>query len=342
MSNVFCGSSLLDMYATCGYIKEAIQVFQEMPSRNIASWNAMISAYAQKGDGEATLRIFEELIESGLKRDSVSFSGVLTACSHCGLDAEGCAHFKSMVQTYRIDIKREHYASMIDLLCRCGQFGEAERLMYEMPFEPDEIMLSSVLRSCRVHKNQDFAKRVADTLFNMEVLRDAAPYINICNMYAEAGQWEDVSKVKKEMKDRGVRKLTAYSWVEVNRNVHVFTANDKTHPQINNIWKKIDALLRKMEEVGYKPDTSVILQNVNEEVKVESLKHHSERLAIAFALISTPEESPIVVMKNLRTCVDCHAAIKIISKFVRRDIIVRGASRFHHFNDGCCSCGDYW
>ncbi|KAD6118762.1 hypothetical protein R6Q59_024945 [Mikania micrantha] len=342
MSNVFCGSSLLDMYAKCGYIKEAIQVFEEMPSKNIVSWNAMISAYAQKGDGEATLRIFEELIESGLKPDSVSFLGVLTACSHCGLVAEGCAHFKSMVQTYRIDIKREHYASMIDLLCRCGQFGEAERLMYEMPFEPDEIMLSSVLRSCRVHKNQDFAKRVADALFNMEVLRDAAPYINICNMYAEAGQWEDVSKVKKEMKDRGVRKLTAYSWVEVNHNVHVFTANDKTHPQINDIWKKIDALWRKMEEVGYKPDTSVILQNVNEEVKVESLKHHSERLAIAFALISTPEESPIVVMKNLRTCVDCHAAIKIISKFVRRDIIVRDASRFHHFNDGCCSCGDYW
>ncbi|KAL8231665.1 hypothetical protein R6Q57_001443 [Mikania cordata] len=143
-------------------------------------------------------------------------------------------------------------------------------------------------------------------------------------MYAEAGQWEDVNKVKKEMKDRGVRKLTAYSWVEVNHNVH------------------IDALWRKMEEVGYKPDTSVILQNVNEEVKVESLKYHSERLAIAFALISTPEESPIVVMKNLRTCVDYHAAIKIISKFVKRDIIVRDASRFHHFNDGCCSCGDYW
>ncbi|KAI3725913.1 hypothetical protein L1987_65709 [Smallanthus sonchifolius] len=203
MSNVFCGSSLLDMYAKCGYIKEAIKVFKEMPCRNIVSWNAMISAYAQEGDGEATLRTFEELIESGLKPDSVSFLGVLTACSHRGLVEEGLAHFKSMTQRYRIDVKREHYASMIHLLCRCGQFGEAEKLMNEMPFEADEIMLSSVLRSCRVHKNQDLAKRAADALFNMEVLRDAAPYVNMSNIYAEAGQWEDVSKVKKAMKDRG-------------------------------------------------------------------------------------------------------------------------------------------
>ncbi|KAK1432662.1 hypothetical protein QVD17_09560 [Tagetes erecta] len=342
MSNVFCGSSLLDMYAKCGYIKDAIQVFKEMPIRNIVSWNALISAYAQEGDGEATLRTFEELVKSGHKPDSVSFLGVLTACSHRGLVEEGLAHFKSMTETYKLDVKREHYASMIDLLCRCGQFGEAEKLMNEMAFEPDEIMLSSILRSCRVHKNQDLAKRAADALFNMEVLRDAAPYVNMSNIYAEAGQWEDVSKVKKAMKDRGVKKVTAYSWVEVNHNVHVFTANDRTHPQIEDIRKKIGLLWRKMEEEGYKPDTSVILQNVNEEVKVESLKYHSERLAIAFALINTPERSPIVVMKNLRACVDCHAAIKIISKIVGRDIIVRDSSRFHHFRDGCCSCGDYW
>nr|XP_043614414.1 putative pentatricopeptide repeat-containing protein At2g01510 [Erigeron canadensis]XP_043614415.1 putative pentatricopeptide repeat-containing protein At2g01510 [Erigeron canadensis] len=342
LSNVYCGSSLVDMYAKCGHIKEAIHVFKEMPSRNIVSWNAMISAYAQEGDGEATLRTFEELIKSGLHPDSVTFLGVFAACSHCGLIEEGLAHFKSMTQRYKIAVRREHYASMVDLLCRCGQFSEAEKLMDEMPFEPDEIMLSSVMRSCRVHKNQDFAKRVADALFNMEVLRDAAPYVNMANIYAEAGQWEDVSKVKKAMKDRGVKKVTAYSWVEANHKVHVFTANDRTHSQIVDIRKKIDILWRKMEDEGYKPDTSVILQNVNEEVKVESLKYHSEKLAIAFALISTPEGSPIVVMKNLRACVDCHAAIKIISKIVGRDIIVRDSSRFHHFRNGCCSCGDYW
>ncbi|XP_071731252.1 putative pentatricopeptide repeat-containing protein At2g01510 [Rutidosis leptorrhynchoides] len=342
MSNVFCGSSLLDMYAKCGYVNEAVQVFNEMPCRNIVSWNAMISAYAQVGDGEATLRTFNELIESGLEPDSVSFLNVLTACSHRGLVESGLAYFKSMTQRFRIVVKREHYASMIDLLCRCGQFNEAEKLMHEMPFEPDEIMWSSVMRSCRVHKNQDFAKRAADALLKMDIVRDAGPYVNMSNIYAEAGQWEDVSKVKKAMKDRGVKKVTAYSWVEVNHNVHVFTANDRTHPQIEDIRKKIDDLWRKMEDEGYKPDVSVILQNVSEDIKIESVKYHSERLAIAFALICTPKGSPIVIMKNLRACVDCHAAIKVISKIVGRNIIVRDSSRFHHFLDGSCSCGDYW
>ncbi|XP_023759210.1 putative pentatricopeptide repeat-containing protein At2g01510 [Lactuca sativa] len=339
ISNVFCGSSLLDMYAKCGYIKDAIQVFDEMPLRNIVSWNTMLTAYAQIGDGEATIRTFNELVNSGVKPDSVSFLEVLTGCSHSGLVDEGLAYFKSMTQ---IVVKREHYASIVDLLCRCGLFHEAEKIMDEMPFDPDEIMLTSVLRACRVYKNQDFAKRMADALFNMEVLRDAGAYITMSSIYAEAGQWEDVSKVKRAMKNRGVKKLPAYSWVEVNHEVHVFSANDRIHPRIGEIWEKIDVLGRKMEEEGYKADTSVIVQNVNEDVKLESLKYHSERLAIAFALISTPEGSRIVVMKNLRACVDCHSAIKVISKIVGRDIVVRDSSRFHHFRDGYCSCGDYW
>ena len=101
-------------------------------------------------------------------------------------------------------------------------------------------------------------------------------------------------------------------------------------------------LSKEMEKEGYKPDTSCALHDVDEKIKIESLKYHSERLAIAFALISTPEGSPILVMKNLRACTDCHAAIKVISNIVRREITVRDSSRFHHFKDGICSCGDYW
>ena len=247
-----------------------------------------------------------------------------------------------MIQTYRLVPKREHYASIVDVLCRSGRFNEAEKLMAQMPFEPDEIMWSSILNSCRIHKNQDLAKRAADKLFHMDVLRDAAPYINMSNIYAAAGQWADVGKVKKAMRERGVRKVPAYSWVEIKHKVHVFTANDRTHPQIKEITIKLDSLGKRMEEEGYKPDTSCALHNVDEEIKIESLKYHSERLAIAFALMSAPEGSPILVMKNLRACTDCHAAIKVISKIVAREITVRDSSRFHHFINGVCSCGDYW
>jgi hypothetical protein len=97
-----------------------------------------------------------------------------------------------------------------------------------------------------------------------------------------------------------------------------------------------------MDKLGYEPDTSCALHLVDDELKLESLKYHSERLAIAFALINTPPGTPIRVMKNLSACQDCHAAIKMISKIVNRDIIVRDSRRFHHFKDGVCSCGDYW
>ncbi|XP_020547267.1 putative pentatricopeptide repeat-containing protein At2g01510 [Sesamum indicum] len=342
MSNVFCGSSLLDMYAKCGSLKDSIVIFKNMPERNTISWNAMISAYAQNGDSKATLRSFKEMVESGVHPDHVSFLGVLTACSHSGCVDEARQYFNIMTQTYKLTPQKEHYASLVDVLCRRGRFKEAEAWMAQMPVEPDEIMWSSILNSCRIHKNQEFAKRAADALFNLDMLRDGAAYVTMSNIYAEAGDWEHMAKVKKAMRERGVRKVPAYSWVEVGRKVHVFTANDRTHPLNDEIRKKIDTLGKRMEEEGYKPHLSCALQNVNDEMKAESLKYHSERLAIAFALISMPERTPILVMKNLRACVDCHAAIKVISKVVQREITVRDFSRFHHFKDGACSCGDYW
>ncbi|KAL7232879.1 hypothetical protein ACSBR2_010814 [Camellia fascicularis] len=342
MSNVFCGSALLDMYAKCGSIEGAIQTFQEMSDRNVVSWNALISANAQNGDGEATMRSFKQMVQSGLQPDSVSFLSVLTACSHQGLVEEGLQYFNSMTQIYKIVPKREHYASVVDVLCRSGRFNEAEKLMAQMPFKPDEILWSSILNSCRIHRNQELAKKAADQLFNMDKLRDAGSYVTMSNIYAAAGQWENVGKVKKAMRDRGVKKVPAYSWVEIKHKIHVFSANDKIHPQMDEIRRKIEMLTLRMEEEGYKPDLSCALHNVDEEIKVESLKYHSERLAIAFALISTPEGSSILVMKNLRACTDCHAAIKVISKIVGREITVRDSSRFHHFRYGLCSCGDYW
>lgn len=342
ISNVFCGSSLLDMYAKCGSIKDALQMFHEMPVRNSVSWNALISAYAQNGDSDRTFKSFEQMIHSGLQPNSVSFLSVLCACSHCGLVEAGLQYFNSMTQTYKLVPKREHYASIVDMLCRSGRFDEAEKLMARMPFEPDEIMWSSVLNSCRIHKNQELAKKAAEQLFNMKALRDAAPYVSMSNIYAEAGEWDNVLKVKKAMRDRGVRKFPAYSWVEIKHKTHIFTANDKFHPQMKEIMGKLDELEKEMEKEGYKPDSSCALHNIDEQEKVESLKYHSERIAIAFALISTPKGSPILIMKNLRACTDCHAAIKVISKIVGREITVRDSSRFHHFKDGFCSCRDYW
>ncbi|KAI3849934.1 hypothetical protein MKW98_026848 [Papaver atlanticum] len=342
MSNVFAGSALLDAYANCGSIKDATQTFDEMPERNIITWNAMIAAYARNGDAEATFKSFKALEESGLQPDQVTFLSILSACSHRGLVTEGLQYFDSMSRIYKLDPLRKHYACMVDILARNGLFEEVEKMMAEMPYQPDEIMLTSILSSCKVHKNKELGIKIANQLFKMD-LTDGGAYVILSNLYAEAGNWDEVAKVKKAMKDRGVKKVPAKSWVDIKQITHSFSSNDKTHPQFIEISQKLDYLAKEMGKHGYRADTSCYHHNVEEEgIRAESLMYHSERLAIAYALISTPPGSTIHVKKNLRACVDCHAAIKLISKIERREIVVRDASRYHHFRDGFCSCGDYW
>ncbi|PON72631.1 DYW domain containing protein [Parasponia andersonii] len=176
----------------------------------------------------------------------------------------------------------------------------------------------------------------------MVELRDAAPYVSMSNIYAAAGEWDNVGKVNMVMRERGVRKLQHTVGLKLKHKIHVFRANDKSHPQIGKIRGKIDVLANHMGKEGYKPDTSCTLHNEEEEIKAESLKYHSERLAISYALISMPAWTPTVVMENVRACTECHTAIKFVSKIVEREITVRDSSRFHHFRDGFYSCGDYW
>ncbi|KAJ6686979.1 hypothetical protein OIU79_016676 [Salix purpurea] len=139
-----------------------------MSERNVVTWNALLSAYAQNGDGKGTLRSFKEMILSGYQPDSVSFLCILTACSHCRLVEEGLKYFNDMAGVYKLAPKREHYTAMVDALCRSGRFDEAEKLVGQMPFEPDEILWTSVLNSCRIHKNYALARKAAGQLFNMK------------------------------------------------------------------------------------------------------------------------------------------------------------------------------
>ncbi|XVF07677.1 hypothetical protein REPUB_Repub06bG0160500 [Reevesia pubescens] len=133
-----------------------------------------------------------------------------------------------------------------------------------------------------------------------------------------------------------------YSWVDVGNKTHIFGVEDWSHPQKKAIYEKLDAISDQIKKAGYVPCTDSIPLDMDVSVKEMILQHHSARIAIAFALISMPSGKPIIVKKNLRVCVDCHSAIKYISKVIGRKIIVRDNSRFHHFSDGLCSCGDFW
>jgi hypothetical protein len=145
------------------------------------------------------------------------------------------------------------------------------------------------------------------------------------------------SRERKEVKEQ-----CGHTWIEVNNEVHTFVVNDKKHPQIVEIQAELKLVSRLMHDAGYVPDTKLVLHDVDEEEKVFHLCHHSKKWAIAFGLISTPPGIPLCIIKNLQVCNDCHTSTKFISKIVGRAMIVRDANHFHHFEDGVCSCKDYW
>lgn len=210
-----------------------------------------------------------------------------------------------------------------------------------MPIKPNGVVWGALLGGCKVHKNIDLAEEAIKHLSELDPLNDGY-YVVISNIYAEAERWEDAARVRKLMKDRGVKKTSGWSSITVNGVVHEFVAGDQTHPQAEDICKIWDKLLVKMKRRGYAPKTSVVLLDMEEKEKEKFLYRHSEKLAVVFGLMTTPEGTPIRIMKNLRVCEDCHAALKIISGIVSREIIVRDRNRFHCFRDGQCSCRDFW
>lgn len=161
-------------------------------------------------------------------------------------------------------------------------------------------------------------------------------------MYAEAGKWEEVNNLRVFLKGHGMRKSPGCSWIEINGNAHLFIGGDTAHPQAREIYKLLEELPEKIKTIGYTPNTSFSLHDISEEEKMLSLTTHSEKLAIAFGILNTRTGQVLRVTKNLRICGDCHTFAKFVSDVYKREIIVRDVNRFHHFQDGFCSCGDFW
>eukprot|EP01018_Ginkgo_biloba_P009791 Gb_07727 [translate_table: standard] len=340
-SDIIVGNALVDMYAKCGSIEDAWDVFDKMPRRDVVSWTTMIAGYAMHGRGKEALQLFEQMQTTATKPNHVTFIGVLSACCHAGLVDDGWQYFHSMSRDYQITPVLEHYCCMVNLLGRAGHLDEAEDFISKMPIKPDVAVWGSLLGACRIHANVELGERVAERLFELDP-KNSAHYVLLSNMYAAAGRWDDIENVRKMMKDRRVLKMPGSSWIEVNKKVNAFLTGDRSHPQSQEIYAKLESLSGQMKETGYAPNTNFVLHDVEEEQKEHILCHHSEKLAIAFGLINTFSVTPIRIIKNLRVCGDCHYAIKFISKIVGREIVVRDTKRFHHFKDGQCSCGDFW
>ncbi|KAJ4965270.1 hypothetical protein NE237_017119 [Protea cynaroides] len=339
--HVIVGNALINMYAKSGNIGAAYQVFSDIVHHDIITWNSMISGYSHHGLGREALLIFRDMLAAEEFPDYVTFVGVLSACGHLCLVDEGFYYLNQVMKEIGITPGVEHYTCIVGLLCRAGLLIEAERFMRSTPVHWDVVAWRTLLSACHVQQDFRLGERVAEVILELDP-SDVGTYILLSNLYAKARRWDGVVKIRKLMRGRDIKKEPGVSWIELRNNTHVFSSEDKKHPESILIYKKIEELLAQIKQLGYIPSIDSVLHDVEDEQKEDYLSYHSEKLAVAYGLMNTPAGAPLRIIKNLRMCDDCHTAVKLISLVTKRTIIIRDANRFHCFESGGCSCYDYW
>ncbi|KAL6511545.1 hypothetical protein OROGR_021142 [Orobanche gracilis] len=338
---IFISNCLIDMYAKSGDIDAARTVFDKMVQKNAVSWTSIMTGYGLHGRGEDVLEIFAEMRKTGFPIDGVTFVVVLYACSHSGMIDLGINYFNNMTKDYGVVPEVEHYACMVDLLGRAGRMNEAMKLIKDMPMEPNPIIWVALLSGCRLHGNVELGENAVNKLLELNFENDGL-YTLLSNLYAGARRWKDVANVRLLMKKSGIRKRPGCSWVQGRKGTAIFYVGDKSHPIAQEIYNLLYDLIYRIKKMGYVPETVFALHDVDEEEKRDLLLEHSEKLALAYGILTTAPGVPIRITKNLRVCGDCHTAITYISRIIEHEVILRDPSRFHHFKNGSCSCRGYW
>lgn len=337
----FVGNALIDMYFKCGNVEKGRRIFNEMPRRDKFTWTTVIVGLAINGYGEEALDMFSQMLEASIMPDEITCVGVLCACTHTGMVDKGRRFFASMINQHGIQPNVAHYGCMVDLLGRAGHLQEAYEVIQNMPVKPNSVVWGALLGACRIHKDAEMAELAAKNILELEP-GNSAVYVLLCNIYATCNKLESLRELREMMLKRGIKKIPGCSLIEMNGMVHEFVAGDQSHPQSKEIYLKLEKITSNLKFAGYTPDMSEVFLDVGEEDKESSVKWHSEKLAIAFGLLSSKPGVTIRIVKNLRMCVDCHRMAKLVSKVYSREVIVRDRTRFHHFRHGSCSCKDYW
>ncbi|XP_059665182.1 pentatricopeptide repeat-containing protein At5g59600-like [Cornus florida] len=211
--NVFVASALIDMYSKCGSVKDASNVFNKIPVKNVASWNAMIGCYGKHGLVDSSIQLFQRMQDERMQANEVTLICVLCACSYGGLVEKCLKIFRSMKENYGVEVSKEHYACVVDLLCRSGRMEEAYDLVNEMSMEITDSVVGAFFNGCRIHERRDLAKKMAEDILRMELKRPAG-FVSLSNIYAADGEWKEVEHLRQLMKAMGVHKKPGSSWVE--------------------------------------------------------------------------------------------------------------------------------
>lgn len=339
--NTIMQTSLVDMYAKCGSIEKAAAVFDAMDDKNAWTYSAMLSGLALHGDGRKALQVFDAMVRERHAPDAAAYVGVLNACSRAGLLEDGLRCFDRMRLEHNVAPNAQHYGCMVDLMARAGRLDDARALIGSMSTGPTDTAWRSLLNACRIHGDLDLAERAIQELRRLGAA-NAGDYVIVADMHARAKDWAAAAQLRTEAVDWGLAQSPGVSAVEVRGKLHRFVSQDRSHPRTRDIYAMLHQMEWQLRFDGYKPDTSEVALDVDEEEKRRVVAAHSQKLAMAFGLLSTPEGAPVRIVTNLRMSKECHAYSALISEIFGREIVIRDRNRLHRFRRGACSCRDYW
>ncbi|CAH9138411.1 unnamed protein product [Cuscuta epithymum] len=343
LCDVTVGNAIISMYAKCGELGDAVKGFQLMSTRNLVSWNSLLAGYALHRRGDEALDTWAQMETLGIAPDSFTCLLVLRAYRYTARNLVNTCQsfFFSIESAYGVIPGSDHYACLVSVLGHWGALDEAEGIIERMPFEPDASVWRALLDSCRIHSNPTIGKRVMKKFLCIEP-QDPSTFILKSNLYSASGRWKCSETVREEMKGKGFQKIPGRSWINHDNRLHSFLARDKSHSQSKDIYSGLEILLLECMKAGYVPDTNYVLHEVEEYQKKNFLLYHSSKLAVTYGLLMMKPGTPVLVMKNILLCGDCHTFFKFASTVTRREIRVRDNSGFHLFLNGNCSCGDRW
>lgn len=323
---------LMEMYSNCGLVDEALSVFEKMPEKNLETWYSIIRCFANNGLGEDAIDMFTRFKNEGNKPDGQLFRGIFYACGVLGDVDEGLLHFESMSKDYGIIPSMEHYVSIVEMLALPGFLDEALEFVEKMPMEPNAHVWETLMNLSRVHGDIELGDRCAEIVEELDPTR--------LNKQSREGFLPvKASDVEKEsLKKRS----EIHALHGIKSRLHEYRAGDTNLPENDELFELLRNLKKHMVEMGYVAETKLALHDVDQESKEAALLGHSERLAFARGVLNSAPRTSITVIKNLRVCIDCHNALKLMADIVGRVVVMRDIKRFHHLKDGACSCKDYW
>lgn len=252
--DVVVGSALIDMYAKCGRLNDARNVFNHLNVKNLVSWNTMLVGYAQHGFGKEALGMYREMERGGIKPNDITFLGILLACGHVGLVEDGQRYFDSMIKDHNIIPRVDHVACMVDLFARRGQVERAYEFIESMPIEPDKVIWRSLLAGCKTHKHLALGRYAADCILRIDP-EDVSAYVMLSSIYGVSEMWVEMAKARQAMKGKGLKKDPGCSWIEVKNMFHSFIARDMAHSQRDVILENVNELTVQMFDHGYAPNS---------------------------------------------------------------------------------------